>query len=61
MAEENCYDFLGLTGNKYGTVFDKVLSCAASQAEYPFLSLHKRLKNQTEAFRTNDCAVTGTG
>lgn len=42
MAEENCYDFLGLTGNKYGTVFDKVLSCAASQAEYPFLSLHKR-------------------
>lgn len=40
-AGENYYDFLGLTGNKYGTVFDKVLSCEVGQAEYPFLSLHK--------------------
>lgn len=39
---ETCYDFLGLLGNEYGTVFDEVLGCVASQAEYPFLSLHMR-------------------
>lgn len=43
---ETCYDFLGLLGHEYRTVFDEVLSCIASKAEYPFLSPHKRWKNK---------------
>lgn len=41
-GRETRYIFLGLLGNEYGTVLDKVLGYLASQAEYPFLSPHQR-------------------